>query len=263
MTVRDHAVRAPSPQRSVADHAIAVRDWTTVRAVLFDVDGTLYGQALIRVLMAVELLSLPVSLRSVHRAMRVWRAIKMFRAVREELRSIEPGQRDLASLQYRETAKRIGEDASEIERWVEEWIHRRPLKYLRLGRRVGLESFLGELARAGMKTGVLSDYPCDDKLRALGLGGRFSLSLCTTDPEIGAFKPHAAGFLRACDLWGLSPDQVLYVGDRPDVDAAGAAAAGMPCAIVSGAAWLASRRTDKYVTVPFYRRLTRVFDRAC
>jgi HAD superfamily hydrolase (TIGR01549 family) len=254
---------ASSSEGLDGDRAAGVAGWTGVRAVLFDVDGTLYGQTLIRLLMGAELLSLPASYGSISRARRVWRAIGAFRKIREELRAIEPGQGNLAVLQYTETARRTGEDAADIERWVDEWIHRRPLKYLRSSRRIGLEGFLSDLAHAEIRAGVLSDYPADAKLTALGLEGRFTLSLCTTDPDIGAFKPHPAGFLRACALWGLRPHEVLYVGDRPDVDAAGAAAAGMPCAIIGGAGSMApfGRPRHAYVNVPFYGRLQRALAR--
>ena len=108
----------------------------------------------------------------------------------------------------------------------------RPLKYLQFCRAVGLDGLLAELDRLGVRTGVLSDYPAEAKLRALGLEGRFSPVLCATDPEIGAFKPSPRGFLRACAVWNLPPRDVLFVGDRVDVDAAGAAAAGMRCVII-------------------------------
>jgi FMN phosphatase YigB (HAD superfamily) len=34
-------------------------------------------------------------------------------------------------------------------------------------------------------------------------------------------------------MWQLPPDEVLYLGDCLEIDGAGAAAAGMPCAIIS------------------------------
>jgi putative hydrolase of the HAD superfamily len=49
---------------------------------------------------------------------------------------------------------------------------------------------------------------------------------------VNAFKPHPRGFLAACEGWGWSPHEVVYVGDRCEVDAMGAAAAGMPCVII-------------------------------
>ena len=83
-----------------------------------------------------------------------------------------------------------------------------------------------------IKIGVFSDYPPELKLQALGVAGRFSVVLCSADPEIGRFKPHPRGFLVASARWQLDPSEVLVVGDRSDADAAGAAAAGMPCVIV-------------------------------
>ncbi|MBX6766549.1 MAG: HAD family hydrolase, partial [Actinomadura rubrobrunea] len=45
--------------------------------------------------------------------------------------------------------------------------------------------------------------------------------------EAGAAKPDPAIFRRACAGLGLAPHAVVYVGDRLDVDALGAASAGL------------------------------------
>jgi HAD superfamily hydrolase (TIGR01549 family) len=163
----------------------------------------------------------------------------------------------LATLQYVETARRAGNDQVQIESVVIEWIHQRPLKYLRLCRRRGLEAFLTFLESKGIQVGVFSDYPVLDKLQALGLVGRMSLTLCATDPEINAFKPHPKGFLHACALWGLPPAEVLYIGDRPEVDAAGAANAGMPCALLGAGAHRRgySKASACYVTFASFTKL--------
>jgi putative hydrolase of the HAD superfamily len=223
----------------------------------------LYGQQLIRLLMALELASLPIRARSLSKSATILKAIATFRRVREELREAGSGHPSLAEVQYTETARRIGCDAEDVERWVGEWILRRPLKYLRFGRKAGLEQFLTYLQGAGIAAGVLSDYPAADKLEALRLTSYFSVMVCTTDPDVNAFKPHPAGFLRACALWGLRPEEVLYVGDRPEVDATGAAAAGMPCAILTRKA--ASRRaagtSPPHFVVPFYGSLQRALTR--
>jgi len=139
-------------------------------------------------------------------------------------------------LQYVEAAERVGENWTQIESVVTEWIYQRPLKYLRLCKRHGLEAFMAFLESQGLQVGVLSDYPVLDKLQALGLADRMSLALCCTDPEINAFKPHPKGFIHACALWGLPPAEVLYIGDRPEVDAVGATNAGMPCALLGAQA---------------------------
>jgi putative hydrolase of the HAD superfamily len=228
-----------------------------IRAVLLDVDGTLYYQRSLRCFMALELCALPFSMRSCRSAYSIWRSLGYFRRVREELRCLGKPEGLLATLQYVEAARRAGNDRVQIESMVVEWIHQRPLKYLKLCRRRGLEAFLTFLESKGIQVGVFSDYPVLDKLRVLGLAERMSLALCATDPEINAFKPHPKGFLHACALWGLPPEEVLYIGDRREVDAAGAANAGMPCILLGNVASLrGSHQTSAfYSTFPSFPRL--------
>jgi phosphoglycolate phosphatase/putative hydrolase of the HAD superfamily len=195
-----------------------------VRAVLFDVDGTLYHQGPLRLCMALELVT---------SGRRTWGAIRAFRRVREELRDLGAAEAPLARLQFQLAAERQQMEADEVEAAVSEWIYQRPLKYLRRCRRAGIESFLGYLASRRIPAGVFSDYPAREKLEALQLAEKISLVACATDGEINAFKPHPRGFVRSCERWGLDPTEVLYVGDRAEVDALGAANAGMPCAILS------------------------------
>jgi len=80
---------------------------------------------------------------------------------------------------------------------------------------------------------VLSDYPAHAKLDALGIARYFELVLSATDPDVAAFKPSPAGLMVACQRWKLDRGDVLYVGDRLDVDADAAAAAGTPCALIT------------------------------
>jgi HAD superfamily hydrolase (TIGR01549 family) len=197
-----------------------------VRAVLFDLDGTLYNQSRMRALMALELGTLPAT--GPFRARRRWRALRAYRHAQEHLR----GQDANPSTQGALAAQASGVPASEVERIADEWMQRRPLKYLRVCRAPGTMALIDWLAQAGVKLGILSDYPAAAKIAALGLDGRFDPVLCATDPDVGAFKPSPRGFLRAASIWKLPPADVLVVGDRPDADAAGAAAAGMPCVIV-------------------------------
>jgi HAD superfamily hydrolase (TIGR01549 family) len=203
-----------------------------VRAVLLDVDGTLYYQAPLRCLIALELCTLPITKGSYQSTLRQWQLLRYFRRVREELRHLTESITPLAELQYAETAKMGDVTSHEVENVVIEWIHQRPLKYLRLCRRRGIEAFFSFLEKNGVRIGVFSDYPVVDKLRALGLSKSVSLTLCATDPEINAFKPQPQGFWHACALWKVAPEEVLYVGDRLEVDAVGAVAAGMPCALM-------------------------------
>lgn len=72
------------------------------------------------------------------------------------------------------------------------------------------------------------------KLAALGIRGRFEAVLCAD--ELGHAKPAAEAFGSACKALGLTPAEVVYVGDKLDIDALGARDAGL------AAVWL--DRTD-------------------
>jgi FMN phosphatase YigB (HAD superfamily) len=221
--------------------------------VLFDLDGTLYRQTPLRSLMAMELLTLPLS--GWLKAPRRFRALRAYRKAQEELRSADGRSPEAAQLLT--AARRTGLPVDEVEWLVNEWMISRPLKYLRVCRAKGLERLLVFLDRAGVRTGVLSDYPAELKLQALGLNGRFWPVLCA--PDVGALKPSPRGFLLACRTWNLAPGEVLFVGDRPDVDAAGASAAGLPCVIIGGG-FFSRKQTTGYRVVRSLERLLDVLD---
>jgi putative hydrolase of the HAD superfamily len=80
------------------------------------------------------------------------------------------------------------------------------------------------------------------KIAALRLESR--LDHVVISDEIGgraARKPNAAPFLRALQLLGMPPVDVVHVGDRPAKDVAGAQAVGMRCLRV---------RTGEYADTP-------------
>jgi FMN phosphatase YigB (HAD superfamily) len=201
------------------------------RAVLFDLDGTLYYQSALRLLMAPDLARLALI-----DCGRSARALLVFRRVRERLRSLGASAESLDRLQYTEPARELGCDPRWLEGLVREWILRRPLSRLRHCRRRGVLEFLDALEAQSIRVGVFSDYPTRDKLTALGLSGRFSIELVATDAEVNAFKPHPRGFLVACERWALPPEDILYIGDRPEVDATGAARTGMRATILAAGA---------------------------
>jgi HAD superfamily hydrolase (TIGR01509 family) len=197
-----------------------------------DLDGTLYHQGPLRLRMLAELCARSLALGPA-RARALARRLSCFRRVREELRALGHGAQSLATLQYSEPARLLGEPVEEVERSVREWMHERPLAHLARYRRMDLESFLRRAHDRGLVLGVFSDYPAEDKLAALGLRGAFDVVLAATDEDVNAFKPHPRGFEVACARMGLAPEQVLYVGDRADVDGRGARAAGMPVTILT------------------------------
>ena len=204
--------------------------WASLRGVLFDVDGTLYDQRALRLLMGLEWARF--ALGHGRLAVEAWRSIIAFRRTREALRALGQPAARLEELQYVQAAERAGVDPARMRAIVGEWIFDRPLRHLRRCRRRGVGELFRFLAERGLAVGVVSDYPAGEKLLALGLADHVSLTVCATDAEVNAFKPHPGGLAHACRTWGMRPEEVLYVGDRPDVDAVGAAALGMPCVIL-------------------------------
>jgi HAD superfamily hydrolase (TIGR01549 family) len=227
----------------------------TLRGLAFDVDGTLYHQGLLRACMALELAASLATPRVAarRRARRVWRQLAVFRRMRETLKGVAAGTDSLERLQYQKPAERLGCSPTELETVVTEWMHRRPLRYLQYCRRRGVVAFLKHLVDKGYRVAVLSDYPAAAKLEALGVAPYVHVTLCATDASVNALKPHPRGFLQVCDALGLPPSDVLYVGDRPDVDLAGARAAGMHCALIgSRMPWTPAPRQ---VTFPTFQKL--------
>lgn len=208
----------------------------SLRGIVFDLDGTLYRQGPLRRRMLVELALAPLA--GPRRALRTTRLLRAFRAEREHLRALGRGVAPLAALQYDTPATRLGVAADELRAAVQDWMFERPLRHLAPCARPGLADALAQLGDAGLALGVFSDYPVEQKLAALGVRDAFTVRLDAADPEVNAFKPHPRGFELAAERLGLAPAETLYVGDRLDVDVAGAHAAGMH------AAWLGGRARD-------------------
>ena len=225
------------------------------RAVLFDLDGTLYGQPLLRGLMALELLLLPIRVRSLTKAKRVWRAISLFRKIREQIRHQQTPDSSLDVIEYQWPAEALGMPVDELKSIIEEWIYARPLKYLRYAKRRGVDELLSFLSSKDISLGVYSDYPAEEKIKSLGLASYFNLALAATDTEINAFKPDTAGFLHACKRWDIAPDEVLYIGDRPELDAEGANASGMTSAIIGSKGSKLDGDKNGYLSIQSFKEL--------
>ena len=210
-------------------------DLASVKAVIFDMDGTLYRQAPLRRAMAVRLVR--AHLTKPKQGVRTVRVLAAYRQAQEELRAAASHD-DLAGAQLRLAAERTGVDQQEVARCVEHWMDTAALPLLARFGQPGMSESLQALRSAGLCLAVLSDYPVEAKLVALGVAEHFDVVLCAQQPEIGVFKPHPRGLEVALERLGVTAGEALYVGDRADVDAVAAAAASVPCAILgaSGAA---------------------------
>jgi HAD superfamily hydrolase (TIGR01549 family) len=80
----------------------------------------------------------------------------------------------------------------------------------------------------GGRTALVSDYPAELKLAALGVRSLFEIVVANGEPNgPRRLKPHPEGFLRAAEQLGVAPERCLVIGDRRDADGEAARAAHM------------------------------------
>lgn len=221
------------------------------KAVLWDLDGTLYRQAPLRKRMLWELAKAGLR-QSPSSSVNLFRWLKAFREERERLRELGHPNEPLERTQFESAARLVGAPVEPFEARIREWMWNRPLPFLAAAVYDDVEAVLKWLQDRSVPMGVFSDYPVKTKLEALGLAPYFSVQICATDPEINAFKPHPQGFLVGAERLGMAPADVLFIGDRMDVDGEGARAAGMPFRILD-------RVGEQPHTLRNYRELVRAW----
>lgn len=94
------------------------------------------------------------------------------------------------------------------------------------------EPALRSLREGGLKLVVVSNWDCSlgTVLDRCGLAGLLDGAISSA--EAGARKPDPAIFARALELVGCGPDEALHVGDTPEEDVEGAAAAGVRALLI-------------------------------
>ncbi|HEX8363623.1 MAG TPA: HAD family hydrolase [Longimicrobium sp.] len=195
-----------------------------LRALVFDVDGTLYDQRAMRLAMLRRLAVACV--RNPRSGARTLRVIRAYRRAQEEMRLAPAGTGLLADAQIDLACARSGLSRQVVGDTVAEWMDQAPLAILRRFILPGLAELLAAAGKRGIACAVVSDYPAADKLRALGIDQHFRVVVSAQDPHVGAFKPSPAGLLHALRELGTAPEHAVYVGDRRDVDLVTARRAG-------------------------------------
>jgi len=221
-----------------------IEDFSNIKGILFDVDGTLYHQAPLRLFMI--LLLIASNINNPKGLFRKARVIKAYRKAQEILRTQKIAQNNCADRQISFAVLLTREPTDYVSEVINEWFEKRPLPFLPFCRRKDLKQALNGLAQYGFRLGIFSDYPARHKLKALGIDKYFKTVVTSKDPGVTGFKPITNGFDIAAQKMGLPINQILYVGDRVDIDGDGATAAGMPVVIIKG--FLANKKS-KYLTI--------------
>jgi FMN phosphatase YigB (HAD superfamily) len=213
-------------------------DWNQVAVAIFDVDGTLYNQSVLRKQMARNLLG--------HYMMRPWQAydlqvIRVFRKEREKM--CQDTEKDLENAQYERCAKKLGIAPAKVKQLIEKWMFQAPLPLLPACRFQGIAELFAALKSRGIKIAIYSDYPALDKLAAMGLEA--DLVVASTDSDLDTLKPNPAGLRYILKKFATTADRAIFFGDRDELDGECARQAGMPYYIL----------TEKDKTSNFYSTL--------
>ena len=190
------------------------------RAWLVDLDGTLYRSWPVKLLMGFELLCLG------------WNALPAlvcFRSEHERQREVSrnDGQSAFAR-QLTEAARRSKLEPDQLETFVHQWMIQRPTRYLPLFARRGLLQEIAAFKASGGKTALVSDYPAQSKLQALGVLELFDVVVANGEEmTLSRLKPWPDGYLLAAERLGVAAAECLVIGDREDADGLAASRAGM------------------------------------
>lgn len=189
-----------------------------IKAVGFDIDGTLYPNFSMYIRSSGSFIGHPI-------------LVYHFSKVRKEIRKIDYDG------EFREVQAKLLAYSMKISRQKAAYLMERHLYQAWEYSFKGVKPFkdvrpgLLSLKREGIKLGALSDFPVQKKLGFLGLSDLMEFGF--SSEETGYLKPHSAPFINLISKFGVSPDEILYVGNNYKYDILGAKNAGLRTAHLS------------------------------
>ena len=196
--------------------------------IIFDMDGTLYFQKGMQIRMALALIGCALTGRHGFRDLRL---ILKYRKLRETWDS----EREVDDEEiYKELSGMTGMDSSGIGDIISLWMFDRPLDIVRRCRDRDLIEVIKRLKHEGKKVCVYSDYPTEDKCRAVGLGDDIPQFYPGQEKGgISTLKPNPAGLIYIMNRYpDIAPEDTVMIGDRYEKDAAAAEGAGIDSIIL-------------------------------
>lgn len=205
-------------------------DFTNIKAVIFDFDGTLYCKkhSAIKIILA---------------APRHILKMRAERACRRQLKGKYFGSEQAffeAFIQLFSKKTKLNKEKAAT--WYKELYLPLMIKNLEKNYSAfpSVQAVFKGLRANGIKTFVYSDYPCvDQRMKAIDLEPGLADALFNSE-ELGGLKPAVEPFLQISKEIGIAPENILVVGDRLDTDGKGAQNAGMQFSLVQNNLQLAT-----------------------
>lgn len=195
-------------------------DFNKYDLYVFDVDGTLYYQNKLRLIMGKRLLMYyllhPLKFKDLI-------IIKNFRSLREDAKDTN-GLFDI-------TAKKCNVSVSRVNEVIKKWIYENPIDALIASKDDTLLAIIDKLKANGKTVAIWSDYEADDKLKALKLSTDY---VYTAEQErVGELKPSPKGLNLIMSDLNVPKDKTIMIGDRMVKDGEAAKKAGCDYLILS------------------------------
>lgn len=195
-------------------------DFNKYDLYVFDVDGTLYYQNKLRLIMGKRLLMYyllhPLKFKDLI-------IIKNFRSLRENAKDTN-GLFDI-------TAKKCNVSVSRVNEVIKKWIYENPIDALIASKDDTLLALIDKLKANGKTVAIWSDYEADDKLKALKLSTDY---VYTAEQErVGELKPSPKGLNLIMSDLNVPKDKTIMIGDRMVKDGEAAKKAGCDYLILS------------------------------
>jgi len=186
-----------------------------IKAVAFDVDGTLYDNN-------------EMFLKSIVFGLKNVKLLHALRSARQHMRNMRPID-DFYMVQATLVGHKMGWDTATTYEILDKRIYRDWEKVLdHLDLLPDVKETIAALREKGLKLAVASDFPVERKMGLLGLDGMWDFELSTE--RTGYLKPHPEPFMAIAKALQLEPAEILYVGNSYSCDIVGAKAVGMSAA---------------------------------
>lgn len=184
---------------------------SNLKAVIFDVDGTLYNQTLLRILICYDLIKFAVFNPSRLRDLKI---IWDFRKSREKNHLNKCT--NINKQQYIWGSETSGVSQEQVYQIINRWIYEEPLKYLAKCMYNDVHDFFSFLEKKKILIGVYSDYPAVKKLKAMRLNS--NVIVCSTDKEVDRLKPDPKGLIVTAQKLQVPVENCLFIGDSDEKD---------------------------------------------
>jgi FMN phosphatase YigB (HAD superfamily) len=186
--------------------------------IIVDVDGTLYYQRGVRFFMALKLLFYVIATPSKFKYLLALLRLR-------QLRETDIGAVMSLDEQVNKVSRCYGLAENEFMLFINRWLFEEPLTYIKIFKNSIALDLVKKMIQKRKKVLFYSDYPCDDKLEALGVEG--GQRLYPGKMGIVKLKPSKESINIVMREISLNRVDVIYIGDRYEKDGAAAKTVGI------------------------------------